>query len=57
VIDLLLAAQRESRATLVVVTHDLTVARRLDRTIRLRDGRLAGDAAPPEPPTTRPSRA
>jgi putative ABC transport system ATP-binding protein len=40
VIDALLAAQRESGATLVVVTHDADVARRLDRTIRMRDGRL-----------------
>jgi putative ABC transport system ATP-binding protein len=40
VIDALLAAQRESGATLVVVTHDAGVARRLDRTIRMRDGRL-----------------
>ena len=39
-IDLLLAAQRESGATLVVVTHDPGVAGRLDRTVRLRDGRL-----------------
>jgi putative ABC transport system ATP-binding protein len=44
VIDVLLAAQRESGATLVVVTHDPLVAERLERTIRLRDGRLAGDA-------------
>jgi putative ABC transport system ATP-binding protein len=44
VIDLLLAAQRGSGATLVVVTHDPAVAGRLDRTLRLRDGRLADDA-------------
>jgi putative ABC transport system ATP-binding protein len=50
VIDLLLAAQRESGATLVVVTHDLGVAARLDATVRLRDGRLAGDAATSDPP-------
>ena len=43
VIDLLLAAQRGSGATLVVVTHDPVVARRLDGTLRLRDGRLADD--------------
>ncbi len=41
VIDLLLAAQAEIGATLVVVTHDPGVARRLDRTVGLRDGRLA----------------
>jgi putative ABC transport system ATP-binding protein len=40
-IDLLLAAQREAGTTLVVVTHDPEVARRLDRTLILRDGQLA----------------
>jgi putative ABC transport system ATP-binding protein len=40
VIDALLAAQRESGATLIVVTHDDDVARRLDHTILMRDGRL-----------------
>jgi putative ABC transport system ATP-binding protein len=44
VIDLLLKAQRESGATLVVVTHDPQVARRLDRTLGLRDGRLVSSA-------------
>lgn len=40
VIDRLLAAQREVGATLVMVTHDLGVARRLDRTVSLRDGQI-----------------
>jgi putative ABC transport system ATP-binding protein len=40
-IDLLLDVQRQSGATLVLVTHDAAVARRLDRTMRLRDGSLA----------------
>jgi putative ABC transport system ATP-binding protein len=40
VIDALLAAQHQSGATLVVVTHDAGVASRLDRTVRMRDGRL-----------------
>ena len=44
--ELLLGVQREAGATLVVVTHDREVARRLDRTVMLRDGRLtAGRAA------------
>jgi putative ABC transport system ATP-binding protein len=41
VVDLLLTAQRESSLTLVVVTHDADLARRMDRTLKLRDGRLA----------------
>lgn len=45
VIDLLLAAQTELGATLLVVTHDHRVARRLDRTLNVRDGRLTDDAA------------
>jgi putative ABC transport system ATP-binding protein len=45
VIDLLLAAQTELGATLVVVTHDPGVARRLDRTLRIRDGRLTDEAS------------
>jgi putative ABC transport system ATP-binding protein len=40
VIDLLLEVQREIGATLVMVTHDRDAARRVDRRIGLRDGRL-----------------
>jgi len=40
VIDLLLEVQREIGATLVVVTHDLGAASRMDRRIGLRDGRV-----------------
>ncbi|MEY2514556.1 MAG: putative transport system ATP-binding protein [bacterium] len=43
IVDLLLAARRDTGATLVVVTHDADVAARMDRTVALRDGRLAGD--------------
>jgi putative ABC transport system ATP-binding protein len=42
---LLLDAQHELGATLIVVTHDLGVASRLDRTVSLRDGRVVGDSA------------
>jgi len=40
VIDLLLQVQREIGATLVMVTHDRDAARRMDRRIGLRDGRV-----------------
>jgi putative ABC transport system ATP-binding protein len=41
VIELLLGMQREMGATLIMVTHDRDAARRLDRQIHLRDGRVA----------------
>jgi putative ABC transport system ATP-binding protein len=41
VVDLLLAAQRQVGATLIVVTHDLQVAQRLEQILMLRDGRIA----------------
>jgi putative ABC transport system ATP-binding protein len=40
VMELLLAAQGAEGATLVVVTHDRAVARKLERTLNLRDGRI-----------------
>jgi putative ABC transport system ATP-binding protein len=40
VVEVVLAAQREAGATLVVVTHDPRVAERMDRVVSLRDGRL-----------------
>jgi ABC-type lipoprotein export system ATPase subunit len=39
VVDVLRDAQQELGATLIVVTHDLALAERLDRQLRLRDGR------------------
>jgi ABC-type lipoprotein export system ATPase subunit len=46
VADLLLSARRAMGATIVIVTHDHGVARRMDRTVALRDGRLAPEAEP-----------
>ena len=43
--DLLFALNREHATTLVLVTHDATLATRCQRTLRLRDGRVDGDAA------------
>ena len=42
-VDLLLTAQRQVGATLIVVTHDAQVAQRLQRTVKMRDGRIADD--------------
>lgn len=41
VFELLLQLNRDTGAALVVVTHDLKRARRMDRVLALRDGRLA----------------
>ncbi len=40
VIDLLLEARERLGCTLVVVTHDPVVARRMDATVRMQDGRI-----------------
>jgi len=43
--DLLFALNREHGTTLVLVTHDINLASRCARSLRLADGRIAGDAA------------
>ncbi len=45
VLDLLLSAQRQAGATLIVVTHEMQVVEKLERTLKLRDGRLADGLA------------
>lgn len=45
VMDLLLRLLAERGAALVLVTHDAEMARRADREVRLRDGRLEGARA------------
>jgi len=42
-IDLMRKMNRERGVTFVVVTHDMEIAGRTDRMIRLRDGRVASD--------------
>ena len=44
IVDLMLSLKRERGATLVLVTHDLALAARCDRTIRLRSGRIEPEA-------------
>jgi putative ABC transport system ATP-binding protein len=48
IIDLLFALKRNSGATLILVTHDLALARRCDRVVRLRSGHVETDAAAAE---------
>jgi putative ABC transport system ATP-binding protein len=44
IMDLLLNLNQESGTTLIIVTHDPTIAERTQRVIRLRDGLLDGEA-------------
>jgi putative ABC transport system ATP-binding protein len=46
IIDLLFALKRDRGATLVLVTHDLNLARLCDRMVRLRSGQVEAGAAP-----------
>lgn len=48
IIDLLCALRAERNATLIVATHDLNVARRAGRSVRLVDGQVAGESPLPE---------
>jgi putative ABC transport system ATP-binding protein len=44
--DLLFSLKRDRGTTLVLVTHDIALARRCDRMVRLRSGRIETEAAP-----------
>jgi putative ABC transport system ATP-binding protein len=46
IIDLLFALKNDRGATLVLVTHDASLARRCDRVVRLRSGRIEAGAVP-----------
>ena len=45
IVDLLFASHQSRGATLVLVTHDNALAKRCDRVVRLRSGRIDGEAA------------
>ena len=44
IIELLFGLQRKTGATLVLVTHDASLAALCDRTVRMADGRIVGDS-------------
>jgi len=52
VIDLLLSLHRDHGTTLVLVTHDSTLAASMQRVVSLRDGRLESDSMPSFPGST-----
>jgi putative ABC transport system ATP-binding protein len=43
IVDLMFALRRERGTTLVLVTHDLALARKCDRMVRLRSGRIEAE--------------
>ena len=49
IVELMFSLRRERGATLVLVTHDATLAARCDRVIRLRSGAIVADAPAPAP--------
>jgi ABC-type lipoprotein export system ATPase subunit len=51
VLDAFRAVNREFNVTIVMVTHDLVAARRADRRIRVRDGKVVHEGVPVEPVT------
>jgi putative ABC transport system ATP-binding protein len=51
ILDLLINVHRERRMTLILITHDMTVARRGSRAIQMKDGRVVFDGKPSELPT------
>ncbi len=44
IIDLLFARRAETRATLVMITHDISLAERCERVVTLADGLIASDS-------------
>jgi len=45
IMDLLFMRQRETGATLIMITHDEALSKRCDRVVTLRDGVIASDSA------------
>jgi putative ABC transport system ATP-binding protein len=51
ILDLLSDLQRQRRMTLILITHDMSVARRASRAIQMKDGRIVFDGDPSNLPT------
>jgi putative ABC transport system ATP-binding protein len=49
VLDAFRAVNKEFHVTIIMVTHDLVAARRADRRIRVRDGRVIHEGVPVDP--------
>ena len=45
VLEMMSALQREHGTTMIIVTHDDAITQRVERTVRLRDGRIVEDAS------------
>ena len=43
ILELIIRLHREQNMTLVLVTHDMSIARRASRTIQMKDGRIVSD--------------
>ena len=43
ILELIIRIHREQKMTLVLVTHDLSIAQRASRTIQMKDGRIVSD--------------
>jgi ABC-type lipoprotein export system ATPase subunit len=50
ILDLLSDLHRERRMTLILITHDMSVARRASRVIQMKDGRIVFDGEPSKLP-------
>jgi ABC-type lipoprotein export system ATPase subunit len=52
ILDLLTTLHAERKMTFVLVTHDLSIARRASRVIQMKDGRIVFDGDPPSEVST-----
>lgn len=50
ILDLIARLRREQNLTLILVTHDMGIARQAGRLIEMKDGRVAADKHNPTPP-------